>query len=342
MSRPTLNWSSHTLPLRRCIALLTAALGTVMLIGIAPPAQAVTGGSPDGMAHPYVAGIMLPGQSRIGCSGVLVRPPSGGPSVVLTAAHCLSSYGANGAVRVSFAADATTSGGFVSAWYHIDPDYQPGTSHLHDIAVLRFADRVLTSPANLPSVGLLDRSPSQRFLTVGYGDPHRGQRRSATENLVQVSGAWLFLRQGSGNSCSGDSGGPDLLPGSATVVALTDQGSCSNSQDFRLDTQAVRDFVDRAAGLKLIGVLSRSRISLGDSVVLRATTATSAAGRQALRQGYYSGAWHTWASRTVGRDGTVSFPIRPTVRATDHYRVLLPSTRTAAGGVSLTKDLVVS
>jgi hypothetical protein len=46
----------------------------------------------------------------------------------------------------------------------------------------------------------------------------------------------------------------------------------------------------------------------------------SLAGRTVYRQGFYSGAWHTWATTKVSAAGTYSFAIRATVPV-NYYRV---------------------
>jgi len=329
-------------PAPRFSAALTVLIVAAAAPVVAPgPARAVTGGQPDGAAHPYAVGIVEPGQTGIGCSGVLVRPRAGGPPVVLTAAHCLARFGSRGTVHVVFGAGASTGSRPLAGVYQVNPAYRP-TDHLHDIAVVRLGVPAPTAPATLAPIGTLDRVSPGSLVTLGFGAPFHGQRRSATELLVSVTPDWVFLRQGSGNSCSGDSGGPDLLPGSSTVVALTDQGSCSDSQDLRLDTATSQSFIARAAGVEVHAQLSRSQVPAWGSVALHVTTSPHVAGRRALRQGWYDGAWHTWASALTSANGTVTFTIRPTVRTTDHYRVLIPAASGSNGGVSETRDLLVT
>ena len=290
---------------RRLAAVMAlAAAGASMHMS---PASAVTGGSSDGNAHPYAVGIIQPGHSSIGCSGVLDHAGASPPEV-LTAAHCLYTGSISGRATVVFTGSAPSARRTIAADVQIDPRYSQST-HMHDLAVLRLASAAPVAAASLAAVGTLDRSPSRSYVTVGYGEPYRGQRRSATESLVRVSQGWLSLTHGTGNSCNGDSGGPDLLPGSSTVVAMTDQGSCTDSQDLRLDTTWARAFIAQAAGASVPASLSRNRIPLGQSVSLRTTLPARAAGRTLLRQGFYSGAWHTWASQVVRRDGTASFVI---------------------------------
>lgn len=325
----------------RLLLALAVAAATVSSAG--SPAEAITGGAADDSAHPYVVGIVPPGASTLHCSGVLVRPDRVGPPVVLTDAHCLYRFGRTGTARVSFAAVFTSSTPLFSAHYRIDPAYQPG-SFTHDLAVLVLSGRAPVAPASLAAVGRLSAALPRQVVTVGTGSPYRGQRRMATEIVTRLTGSWLYLRAGSGNSCGGDSGGPDLLPGTASVVALTDQGSCSDSQDTRVDTTEAHDLVDLAASPLpgLTAQLSRGSTRAGSSVVLRGAANRAFAGRRVYRQGYYSGAWHNWASALLSASGTYTFSITPTVRTTDIYRTYLPATPRSPGGVSRSVRLVVS
>jgi len=224
------------------------APGAPMLAGVATPG--ITGGGPDGTAHPYVSMIVPPGASRPTCSGVLVRADNGA-AVVLTDAHCLyrnGQYTGTG-VGVSFASDFSASAPRLAGRFSIDPLYNAST-HLHDVAVITLSTAPGAAPARLSALGAAATTVGTYLDTVGTGQPYPGHRRSATEFVTSASAAWLYLRAGTGNSCDGDSGGPDLFRGSSTVLALTNQGTCSYDQDTRLDTTiGSRSFIDYAAGL---------------------------------------------------------------------------------------------
>jgi len=194
--------------------------------------------------------IVPPGGSRPTCTGVLVRADNGA-AVVLTDAHCLfrnGQYTGTG-VSVTFAADFSASAPRLAGRFTIDPLYNAST-HLHDVAVIRLSTGSGVAPARLSALGAAATTVGTYVDTVGTGAPYSGHRRSATEFVTSVSAAWLYLRPGSGNSCGGDSGGPDLFRGSSTVLALTNQGTCSYDQDTRLDTTiGSRSFIDYTAGL---------------------------------------------------------------------------------------------
>jgi len=71
---------------RRLLVLLTALLMALAaaIMGSTAPAQASTGGTPDGETHPNVGLILFyTPDGRFRCSATLVTP-----TVLLTAAHC--------------------------------------------------------------------------------------------------------------------------------------------------------------------------------------------------------------------------------------------------------------
>jgi hypothetical protein len=77
-------------------ALTVAVLSTVALAGSALPAQAITGGEPDGDRHPNVGLIAFyDSEGRFRCSATLVSP-----TLLITAAHCTA--GTLGKTAVSF------------------------------------------------------------------------------------------------------------------------------------------------------------------------------------------------------------------------------------------------
>jgi hypothetical protein len=101
---------------RRLIMLL---LGLVMLLGVtAGPAGAITGGRPDGTAHPYVGFV---GEPEGGfCSGTLLSP-----AVFLTAGHCTYHFSqVTDVVYLSFDPQVTSTSTFYTSheWYS-HPDY---------------------------------------------------------------------------------------------------------------------------------------------------------------------------------------------------------------------------
>jgi hypothetical protein len=76
----------------------------------------------------------------------------------------------------------------------------------------------------------------------------------------------------------------------------------------------------------LTATLNITSVRVGGSATLAGTTHTSLAGQSVQRQGYYSGAWHLWATTTVAANGSYRFTIKPTKKATNVYRILMPAT----------------
>jgi len=205
------------------------------------PADAIVGGTLDRGAHPYV-GALLGRSGWPKCSGVLVSSRTRG-RVFLTSAHCLGWAGNRSWVRVTFGA-TVRSGPTFGGTFYVMPGYVPAT-HANDVAVVVFNSAPRIWPVRLGDRGTwLGRGAT--VATVGYGSPSMGVRRWATEVVTGSGSSWLYLRRGSGNSCNVDSGGPDLINEhySNVVVALTDLGTCSWDQDYRVTGPAVLYFVN--------------------------------------------------------------------------------------------------
>lgn len=180
--------------MRRKLAALLAALATVFSLAfIAAPAQASTGGTPDGDAHPGVAMIAFyDATGRYRCSAALVSP-----TVLLTAAHCTD--GVLGKVLVDFdsviaekgpsplpvagnpsagyTGDELAAAGFTSGTAHTHPDYSNFTDlkNWNDLGVVVLDEPVTVLPVYpIAGTGLLDtvRPGDLAKLTVtavGYG-----------------------------------------------------------------------------------------------------------------------------------------------------------------------------
>ena len=230
------------------------AIAIVAIIGSVAPAGAVTGGQPDGDAHPQVGLILAPapeGGSYI-CSGSLIAP-----DVVLTAGHCTFLFSALGIkeISVSFDSVITADSTFYESrkWYthpdYVDDDW-PFTV---DVGVIILRDNLDLPLAYLPEPYLLnsvipeDGASDQQFVDVGYGQtgvetgggpPQANfplERRQSTqtyhpggnEQLGVIHGLtdlMLMLKANPssrhGSGCGGDSGGPIFLGDTATVVAI--------------------------------------------------------------------------------------------------------------------------
>src|SRR3954449_4591853 len=129
-------------------------------------AVAITGGTPDGSAHPNVGGLVAAQAYSDGtwlyCSGTLISP-----TVFLTAAHC--EEGAR--VRVSFSSAYQDGDKVYSGTWHADPAYNQSQSDPHDIAVVVLDKEVKgITPAKLPKADSLSSlAGDQQFTSVGYG-----------------------------------------------------------------------------------------------------------------------------------------------------------------------------
>ncbi|MER6948837.1 trypsin-like serine protease [Nonomuraea sp. NPDC000554] len=238
---------------------------------VATPASAITNGTADGDGHPEVGALISDSPNPDGtwtyCTGTLVSP-----TVFLTAAHC--GEGKMKTARVSFASHYRPGSKVYTGRYVPDPRFSEKDGH-HDMAVVVFDTAIPDiKPAQLPTLGMLDRLKadnqlqSARFTPVGYGSlapkkkkPH-GRRFVYTDTRNQtsisfknLSRRWLDLRldlsKGDGSTCFGDSGGPNFLggPTSHLVVATTitgaDNACKAANYDYRLDTATARKFLGK-------------------------------------------------------------------------------------------------
>lgn len=157
----------------------------------------------------------------------------------------------------------------------------------HDVAIVVFtsagcalcagpvpASATLGRYGSLPAAGLVDTLPmNTRVDIAGFGvqDLLRGGgqkpqpdpasafvRMSAGSELIasstQTSGRFIRLHQNQGGVCFGDSGGPDLLGGTTTVLALNSYVSndvCSGlAYSYRVDTPSALGWIRSTAAAR--------------------------------------------------------------------------------------------
>jgi len=263
--------------------LLTVLAGVALLIGVAAsPASAITGGRPDGTAHPYV-GIVMTAEGGF-CSGTLLSP-----TVFLTAGHCTYYFTESGAkqVYVSFDPVVTEDSTFIiSRKWFTHPDYVDADwPYTQDFGIVILSEPVvLDEYAVLPELGLLDElipdsgQTDLEFTDVGYGQtgnevgggpPRRAfplERRQAVQNYSPggeggighgLTDLFLFLQnvpsEPHGSACGGDSGSPVFLGDTNQLVAVHTGGYrlgyegviCGRltSLNHRLDTEAALTWI---------------------------------------------------------------------------------------------------
>jgi secreted trypsin-like serine protease len=244
---------------------VTAAVAATAALSTAAPAYAISNGVPDGAAHPYVGFLAIKDDSGVrhgACSGFYL-----GQKLFFTAAHCVTDVPAGTELSVTFAADVsidpdtfavTIPAG--SVWYDGPAVADPAD----DFALVELPSVPPISPPTLPSAGLLDRlalGPQSTIVNVGYGlipTFRRGpasyvlptSRMQSTSRFMALTPQRLELLTndavGAGGTCFGDSGGPQLLPGTDTVVGFSSGGDAicrARSTSVRLDTPVAQAFL---------------------------------------------------------------------------------------------------
>jgi Trypsin len=251
------------------MSLLTRSAVCLLLLAFAAPAHAITNGTADGSAHPYV-GVASAGDEF--CSGTLLAP-----RVFLTAGHCTADFAASGqATYVTFDPDAGPSSPYITGTPHTEPGFfnvppqRVGVpaSIGHDLGVI-----VLDQPVDLPAYGTLPPVDSLGAATgtpvtlVGYGAqawvPQPGgrlpiftfvrtQAQATLVNDTNATGDEFVIVSADpghddGGAGPGDSGSPALLRGTTTIAAVgshvTNPSGSGTVYYSRLDTTDARAFV---------------------------------------------------------------------------------------------------
>jgi hypothetical protein len=255
----------------RNILLAVTILG--MVSGTAWVANAVLNGQPDDNNHPYV-GIATNFADTCSCVAI-------SETVLLTSAHCFEYWEEVVAVSFESVVDPSDPPPLLYGLWYPHPDFELGGGpglpgfDTHDVAVIKLFD---FNPANLdryaelPDEGINDTLPMRtEVATVGYGVTHfiRGggqptwgfpeggfTRYLASVELIASNhkhqNEYIKLSgnpaKGKGKFCFGDSGGPNLLSGTDTILALTAYGAnhmCAGvGYANRIDTEYALEFIN--------------------------------------------------------------------------------------------------
>ena len=122
----------------------------------------------------------------------------------------------------------------------------------------------------------------------------------------------------------------------AAAATLTANGSVDVRRSYAGSPglQPSAAVVTVVVGRTVNAALSATRTRLRHAVTLSGSIAPASGGVTVVRQGFYSGGWHTWAVSRTGASGRFSFRIMPTVRTVDIYRVVARTSDGQTIGVS--------
>jgi secreted trypsin-like serine protease len=235
---------------------LFALAAVTVALSATGTAYGVIGGSLDAGRHQAVGALLVPTPNGLvpECSGVLVSP-----RVFLTAGHCTNAALAAGGAYVVFG-DSLEPGSWtpIHGTAVTDPAYGHDSADPHDLGVILLDRDAPVAPATLPATGAADRLAKDGIapVSVGYGYSQRlgnkdfvydGFRHAAAMPVVSETSTLLRISSQTGAElCFGDSGGPQYLPGTSTVVSVTSGGNSvckGNATATRLDSASARSFL---------------------------------------------------------------------------------------------------
>jgi secreted trypsin-like serine protease len=237
------------------------------------PAIAITYGQPDTENQfPFVGLVITPasGGGYYICSGTLVEP-----NVVLTAGHCADNPAP---YLVSFTQGAPYDFRLGYAVPHPNWTGRLTVPNTNDVGVVVLYDAVTDiTPARIAPLGFVDELLTKRgtkelqMLPVGYGLQESWPAQSnkpqeewdiarwwGEQRLIQSQNAYSRgynvmltnnpgLGNGSGGTCSGDSGGPIIHKETGYIVAVNSFGVApyckGNDYAYRVDIANSQDFL---------------------------------------------------------------------------------------------------